>query len=144
MSVEKDVQDEMMKVFTKGFTLRDENLIYAQYEINSNPAQFENLLGDDETLRLLEGLDRTTKMEPGHTYIAKSGNFVQSNGRKKRTGVVYDLGTEPKYDALVAAPEEERIAADARHHRLPRSPRFFFYAYLEPFVPKSYLNTVRL
>lgn len=111
MSVEKDVQREMIEVFTKGFALRADNLIHAQHEINSNPDQFEDLLGDDETLRLLEGLDRTTKMQPGRTYIAKGGNFVQSNGRRKRTGVVYDLGTEPKYDALVAAPEEERTAA---------------------------------
>ena len=57
----------------------------------------------------MEGLHRTTKMEPGNTYLDKGGKFLQTTGRKKRMGVVYDLGKEPKYGALVDTPEEERI-----------------------------------
>lgn len=121
-------KDSMIVLFTKATAMRKSNLLSANYELNSK--QYEDELGDDENARLLEGLSKTTKMEPGVTYMNKAGEFVQTTGSKKRSGCLYIIGKDSKYDALLAASEKDRSSAVESMHTACGELGFQFKGYI--------------
>jgi len=107
----------MKFLFTRATAMLPDKPLSANHELNSK--QYGDGLGEDEDERLREHFDKTNKLERGVTYMNKAGVFVQTTGSKKRkrSGCFYIIGKDPKYDALLAAPAEDRsLAVESMHN----------------------------